>query len=215
MASVKDILQTDNRLVQKHGLQMMAIADYDTPFLENLIEESTKLPVALPTGWFQMGYIVTGGVSQENDISMNETMMEQDLEPVREDLESIKRTLKVSFGESSAWTNGLYHGLPCSEWAAKKTDAWDYDFGDASEPPFYRLLFMSQEGTGSQTKYRVEHAYRARVTNLGERAMNRADAESFEFTFGLYKDPAANKVYRRAVGGPFYGQTTESDPKTD
>lgn len=204
---VTDNLETDNRLVLKHGNKILAIADYDQPPVESLFTSEGE-PTALPEYFRQMGYITTAGVTQGNDVSSTDTNMDQDVEPVRSDIESIVRTLGVTFGEANAWVNGLYHGLPVSEWTAKKTDPWDYTFGAVEDPPFYRLLMLTQDGTGSQTKYRVEQAYRAKVTNLGERTLNRPDAEGFQFTFGLYKDPATNKTYRRAQNGPFYVPAT-------
>lgn len=203
MPFVTDNLQTDNRLVTKHGNQLLAIMDYSTPPLATLFTEAGE-PTALPTTARQMGYITTDGVKQGNDVSSNDLNMVQDLDPVRSDIESVARTIGVTFGEASSWVNALLHGLPVSEWPEKKTDAWDFEFGEVADPPFYRLLFLSQDGIGDQIRYRVEQAYRVKVTNLGERTLNRADAEQFEFTFGLYKDPATNKTLRRASDGPFY-----------
>lgn len=200
---VTDNIETDNRLVLKHGNKILAIADYDTPPLEELFTAEGE-PTALPSVFRQMGYITTDGVTQGNDVSSNDVNMDQDVEPVRSDIESIARTLGVTFGEANAWVNGLFHGLPVAEWPTDKSAAWDYTFGDITDPPFYRLLLLTQDGTGSQTKYRVEQAYKAKVTNLGERTLNRADPEGFQFTFGLYKDPATGKTYRRAQNGPFY-----------
>ncbi len=206
---VTDNLQTDNRLVTKHGNQMLAIADYSEAPLAELFTAAGE-PTPLPAYFRQMGYITTDGVKQGNDVSSNDTNMVQDLDPVRSDIESITRTIGATFGEANSWVNALLHGLPVSEWPAKKTDAWDYEFGEVADPPFYRLLFLSQDGTGDQIKYRVEQAYRVKVTNLGERTLNRTDAEGFEFTFGLYKDPATGKTLRRASDGPFYrGLITE------
>lgn len=203
MAFVTDNIETDNRLVLKHGNKILAIADYDEPPVEELFTLEGE-PSPLPVAFRQMGYVTTDGVTQGNDTSSTDTNMDQDVEPVRSDIESITRTLAATFGEANAWVNGLFHALPVSEWPAEKTAAWDYTFGEVSDPPFYRLLLLTQDGTGSQTKYRVEQAYRAKVTNLGERTLSRADAEGFQFTFGLYKDPATNKTYRRAQNGPFY-----------
>lgn len=201
---VTDNLETDNRLVLKHGNKIMAIADYDEPPVEVLFDTTTREPSPLPAAFRQMGYITTDGTTQGNDVSSTDTNMDQELEPVRSDIESIARTIGVTFGEANAWVNGLYHGLPVSEWPAEKTAAWDYSFGEVSDPPYYRLLILTQDGTGSQTKYRVEQAYRAKVTNLGERTLSRGTAEGFQFTFGLYKDPATNLTLRRAQDGPFY-----------
>lgn len=203
MAFVTDNIETDNRLVLKHGNKILALADYDQPPVEELFTSAGE-PTPLPAYFRQMGYVTTDGVTQGNDVSSTDTNMDQDVEPVRSDTESIARTLAATFGEANAWVNALYHGLPVSEWAESKTDPWDFSFGEVTDPPFYRLLMLTQDGTGSQTKYRVEQAYRAKVTNLGERTLSRADAEGFQFTFGLYKDPATNLTYRRAQNGPFY-----------
>jgi len=191
--------QVDNALyVHKHGNAIIAIADYATAVPTTFFSSTDGLPSALPTGFKVMGYVTTDGFTQANNISSNDTQMLQSLDPVRSDMESLVKTLKVSFGEASAWVNSIFSGLQVADWAATNSDVYSIDEGGTSEFPYYRILLLTQDGVGSGAWYHVEFAYRAKVTDLGDRTLSRSDSESYETTFTCYLDPAVNKSYTKA-----------------
>ena len=86
-AFVTDNLETDNRLVLKHGNKILAIADYDQPPVENLF--TNHEPTPLPAWFKQMGYVTTDGAVMSSDMSTTAVNMDQDLDPVREDIDSV------------------------------------------------------------------------------------------------------------------------------
>jgi hypothetical protein len=191
MPNVASQLAIDNRLVRKHGTQILAIADYATAFPTTLWETGSDtfvVPKALPTGYRDMGYISTDGIQNSSDVSTSDVQAVQTTNPVRSDIDSIVKTLQVTLLEASAWVQGLAHGLPVSEWPEDKTAAYEYLDGDRSDFPYYRLLVLTQDGVGADAFYRIEGAFRAKVTDIGDRSLQRSDAEMFQRTFTCYQD---------------------------
>ena len=194
--------------VRKWGRMKIGLSDYGdaavtipaTPAA--MFTAATFLPAAWPAGVKELGYITTAGVTDAKSISSNSTSMMQSLTPVRYDMEGIEKTLAGVFGESNAWTNALYHGLPVSSWPASKDAGWAYSDGAASDFPEYVLWLAGQDGVGAQAVYRVEIGLRVKVTAIENRTMNRSDAEGFGFTFGLMIDGVTGKSHMRAEDGP-------------
>lgn len=205
--TVTAALSDDNRLIRKHGTQILALADYATPVPTGWFAapdaNGLVLPNALPTGYFNMGFITTDGIVMSSDVSQSTVNMVQELSVVRSDIDSITESLAVTFGEASAWTMALAHGLPCSAWPTDKTKAYEFHSGVVSEFPYYRGLVLTQDGTGTDAFYRVEFAYRMQVSDMGDRTLNRTDAEGIDRTFTLLKDPITNKVKTTASTGVY------------
>ena len=209
MADDLTISVTDTR-VRKWGRLKLGISDYGDSAITipttapALFDSTTHKPKAWPAGVKELGYLTTDGISAARSVSSNDTQMLQSLTPVRSDLESMTKTLKGVLGESNAWTNALYHGLPVSSWPATKDAAWMYADGVVSDQPEYVLWLAGVDGVGAAAIFRVEMAYRVKVTSIDERAMNRSSSESFGLTFGLYVDPVTGKDNIRAEEGPGY-----------
>lgn len=179
--------------VRKHANQILAIADYSTAVPTSFFAED-GLPIALPTGFKNMGYITTKGLVEKHDSKTDDTTMLQDIEPVRSDLSSASTTFTVAFGEVNAWTKALRYGLAVSDWAASKdAHTWSFDEGAAAANPFYRALFLSQDGTGADAVYRVKFYYRVQITDYDDATYNRSDEEDTGFTFTAFRDPVVNK----------------------
>lgn len=192
----------DEKKVRKWGRLKFLIADADADVPADFfdVDGTPTIPV---TGYLDLGYITTAGASASDSLSTESTQMLQSLEPVRTDLTGREQSLTVAFGEASnAWTNALWHGLAVTDFPATADEAWSYDDGGASDTPYYRIYLIGQDGVGDQAVYKVEFAYRAKVTAKTDRTMNRADAETLGFTFGLFRDPVVGKTLTRATDGP-------------
>ena len=161
-------------------------------------------PTAFPAGVKELGYLMTSGIVDAKSVSSNTTQMLQSLTPVRTDVESIEQTVQMVFGEANAYTAALRAGLPVSEWAASKDDAWAVAEGEAGDLPWYVLWLQGVDGIGTNAIYRYEIGLRCQVTAFDNRTMNRSDPESFGVTFGLFLDPITKKSYVRAEDGPGY-----------
>ena len=202
-ATVADQLDDRNSLIRKHGTQLMAIADYETPVPSAFWSTDTTttpgkvltLPAVLPEGFRNLGYITTDGISESRDVGSSDLNMVQDIEPVRSDIDSLTRTLQVTFGESSSWTKALAHNKPVRDWPATRSSSFEFYDGEESEFPYYRILILTQDGVGAGAVYRVEFAYRAKVTDMGDRTLNRTDAEMTQRTFTCYKDEVVGRSY--------------------
>ncbi|MBM6622671.1 hypothetical protein JTF08_13730 [Micrococcaceae bacterium RIT802] len=203
MPDVQSILEVNDGNVRKWGTQLLAIQAPDAVVPTEFFGPTDFLPV-LPADAKQMGYVTTDGVGQEDSISNEGTQMLQTLEQVRSDLTGIEKSLTVAFGEDNAYVQALWHGTPFEEFPVAPDASWIFHDGEIAQYPYYRLLLLAQDGVGSQARYRVEYAYRATITAKSARTLSRADAETYGFTFGLYKDPVAGRSYTRAQNGPTY-----------
>lgn len=204
--TVKAALSDDSRLVRKHGTQILAIADYSTPLPDTLFAaadaDGVVLPNPLPEGYFNMGFITTDGIVISSDVSQSTVNMVQTTATVRSDIDSIADSLAVTFGESSGWTKALAYGLPCSEWPDDKTKAYDFNTG-TGDFPYYRGLILTQDGVGKDAFYRVEVATRMQVSDIGDRTLNRTDAEGVDRTFACLEDPVLGYSRREASTGVY------------
>lgn len=199
MPDVISQLADDNRNVHKWRNTLLGIADASVEIPESFFSASDGLPIALPTGFKNLGYITTDGISHSYDVSSDDTNMLQDLDPVRSDITSLGHTLQVAFGETNGWTKALAHGLPVSQWPTDKNAAWIYDDGAIGDFPYYRLYTISQDvSPGGVTVYRVEFGYRAKVTDIDDRSLNGSDVEEVNRTFTFYRDPVVGKTYTEA-----------------
>lgn len=187
--------------VRKWGTVLFAIADMGTAIPDDLFG-GDYLPIALPSGFKDLGFITTDGVTAVDSLSSEPTNMLQSLEAVRTDIAGREMSLSAVFGESNAWVNALYHSKLVSEFGADRDGSWDFTEAGISDTPYYRILMFGQDGVGDDAVYRVEAAYKAKVTAKTDRALGRSNPETFGFTFGLFRDQDLDKTYRRAEDGP-------------
>lgn len=210
MPDVRELMDTNSRLVRKWGRKLVALQDYSAPVPTTFFDTTTKTPV-LPADAKVLGYITTDGVVLPSSVSTEPTNMDQDLEPVRTDITGIDKSVTAAFGESSSsWLHALRHGQPCSAWPAKKDAPWVFDDGDFVDFPYYRLWLISADGPEEAAFYRVEYGYRAKVTATNDRTHARSTNESIGFTFGLFKDPVVGKSLATMENGPGFDVEPET-----
>lgn len=200
------LLTVDNSLVRKWGRVLVAVQDYSAPVpTEFFTAEGAPI---LPADAIQLGFITTDGVTAGKAMSSTDTAMLQWLEPVRTDLEGITKTLACAFGESSnAHVHAVYNGAQVADFPSSAKAPWVFDGGEVADFPYYRLWLIAADGVGDQAFYRVEYAYRAKVTSVTDRTLARSNPETLGFTFGLFKDPVAGKDTTIAENGPGFGVT--------
>lgn len=207
-----ELLKVDTDLVRKWGRPLIAVQDYSEPIPSAFFDED-GLPV-LPASAKQLGFITTDGTTNGKSISTTPTNMAQWTDPVRQDLESVTKTLACAFGEASnAWVNAVYEGLTVADFPAAARAPWIFD--DDDEPanfPAYRLWAIYADGVGDQAFYRVEYGYKARVTSTTDRSMTRANPETLGFTFSYERDTASGKALTRTENGPGFTAGAPTTP---
>lgn len=201
-------MELNGKNVRKWGRWRVGVSDYGAsgiivPHLAKDLFDSTSFkPKPFPAGVKELGYLTTDGIVNTKSISSNDTNMLQTLDPVRSDLESIQATVKLPFGESNAWTNAFYHGLPVEDWPDEKDAAWLFSDLDESFEAEYVIWMVGVDGVGAQARFRYEIARRAKITSLDDRTENRSTSEVFGVTVGCYRDPLVGHPVTRAEEGP-------------
>jgi hypothetical protein len=201
--TVDSLLVKDESNVRKWPTQLCFLQAPNAPIPTAFFDPVDRMPI-LPPDALQLGFITTDGVSQEDSLSSENTAMLQSLEPVRTDLTGIEKTLTVAFGEDNAFVQALWHGTDFADFPTVANAPWLFDDGEIVDYPYYRLGVIMQDGVGAAARFRFEYGYRAKVTAKAGRTMNRSDAETFPFTFGLFKDPLVGKSFTRGQNGPGY-----------
>lgn len=223
MAAITDvpsILNDNNGNVRKWGTQLLAIADYSTAMPDPFFDTATNKPNQLPEGFKVMGYISTDGAKMSRGIESADTSAVQDLEPVRSDITGRTRTLQLTFLEMNAWVKALAHGLPVSQWPANKDEGFEFTDEKTTEFPYYRLIWIGQDGVGDAAHYRIEAGYRVKVTNQGDNTKNRSDAEGEDQTFTFFQDPKTGKAFYEGekiakAGAALRADVSQSQPVSD
>ena len=203
--SLPAIIEGLNRdRVRKWGLQALFL-DSPSAVVPAAFYNPTTLVPTIPATMRHLGFISTDGVSNEVNVSSEDTNMVQDLEPVRTDITGMTNRLTVTLGESSsALVNAVWHGVPFEDFPADPDGAWVFHDGEIADFPEYRLMGVYQDGVGDRARYRVEYGYRAKVIAKQNRTMNRSSFEGMGLTFGLFKDPVANRSVSRMENGPLF-----------
>jgi hypothetical protein len=208
--SVEDQLDDDNRLTLKHGIQLMAIADYSAPvpeawFVAGAAPTDPHLPAVLPDDYRNMGYITTDGTVFATSVTSDDVMAVQETSPIRSDRSAETETAKVTFLEAaSAYVQALRNNLPVSAWPETKDAGFEFHRGAKTATNYYRVLFLSQDGSteSGDAIFTVLFAYRVSVTDYDDMTANRTDAEGVGFTFTFYRDPVVKRTVTRAQTAP-------------
>lgn len=201
-----DLNDYDRSLVRKWGTKILAVGPTSIPVPTAFFDSVTHKPFAFPDGMFGLGFVTTDGIKENVSIKTDDTNMDQTLSPVRKDITGKDKTLQVTFGEVSAWTQALRAGIPLEQWPADKTGAFAIDEGDVAEMPHMRLYLIAVDGEGDDAHYRVEYALDAQVSDIGDRTLSRSTEEHFETTFALFQDSDDSKrrSYIIRQDGPGY-----------
>ena len=91
---------------------------------------------------------------------------------------------------------------------------------ETTEFPYYRLIWIGQDGVGDAAHYRIEAGYRVKVTNQGDNTKNRSDAEGEDQTFTFFQDPKTGKVFYEGekiakAGAALRADVSQSQPVSD
>lgn len=201
MPTVEALQSWNNQLIRKHPLQICAIADYDTAAPTEFFESGENLPVALPTGYFDFGYITTDGIPVSRDVDTEDVDSVQSTEHTRSDISSDVVSAQIVFQETTGLTLALQYGMRLAD-APKLGDTAKFKRPAAADQPYRRIYIITQDGTGQDAFYRVIFLPRVQITDFDDRTLARSDEEQHSFTFTAYYDKAYGTPMAEELGGP-------------
>lgn len=196
--------EVNNKAVRKWGVQKLCLVPPGLVIPELFGVDG--LPIVMPAGSLDLGFVTTDGVASSDSISSEGTQMLQTLEEVRSDLTARTKTLTTTFGERNAYVKALEAGMPLEEFPADKYGPTSFKHGaEVADFPYYGALLFKIDGVGAEAVYGVEHFPRIKPTSITDRTRNRSAVDGLGVTFGVYKDAAAGYSHWDAEGGPGIG----------
>ena len=114
----------------------------------------------------------------------------------------------------------MSRGIESADTSAVKDEGFEFTDETTTEFPYYRLIWIGQDGVGDAAHYRIEAGYRVKVTNQGDNTKNRSDAEGEDQTFTFFQDPKTGKVFYEGekiakAGAALRADVSQSQPVSD
>lgn len=203
MAGVEDFYTTRADLVFKALYGAVFVADYDVEVPEELFDDLTGALLPLPEGWYPTGYFSEDGITHARDQEVAEVLSAQDVESIRDDLESDTTTAQFVMRQTDPVSLAIYEGMRFDDFGAVGTPLY---WEKASNPIMLdrRFLFIAQDrskATG-EPKFWVRLFPRGVVNEVGEATANREDALSWEVTVKAQRDAALGTSVASWLDGP-------------
>ncbi len=159
----------------------------------------------LPSGWEDIGWTSTDGVSYGRETEVSEVNSFGSTEPTRADITSDVITMSVTAQETRLTTIGLYTGADTSAMTASATTG-EFGISKPAIPGFryWRVLglFVDQDDNGREI-YIARYMPRARITEYGEQTYQSGeDPISYNMTFTGFEDSALGYSHRWIFAGP-------------
>jgi hypothetical protein len=160
---------------------------------------------ALPTGWKDLGWTTTDGVSYGRETETSDVNSFGSVEPTRSDVTRDTITMSVTAQETKLLTMGLYTGADLTgETATAVTGEFSIEKPAIPGFLYFRVLglFIDRDEDGKEI-YMARYMPRARVTEFGEQQFTDGDeAISYPLTFTGYEDGVAGYSHRWIFAGP-------------
>lgn len=159
---------------------------------------------ALPTGWEDLGWTSSDGVTYGRETEVSDVTSFGSVEPTRSDVTRDSITMSVTAQETKLLTLGLYTG---TETSGLRADAVTGEF--VIQKPavpgfrFYRVLgvFIDRDDLGREI-YIARYMPRARITEWGEQVFTDGDDPiGYNFTFTGFEDSTAGFSHAWMFGG--------------
>lgn len=159
----------------------------------------------LPSGWEDLGWTSTDGVTYGRETEVAEVNSFGSTEPTRSDITTDTITMSVTAQETRLSTIGLYTGADTSALTADATTG-EFSISKPAIPGFryWRVLglFVDQDDNGREI-YIARYMPRARITEYGEQQYQSGeDPISYNMTFTGFEDSTLGYSHRWIFGGP-------------
>jgi hypothetical protein len=181
------------------------IAPHTAATITTLTTGASSDLTPLPTGYEDLGWTTTDGMTFGRDTSSSDINSFGSIEPTRSDITKDTITMAVVAQETKLLTIGMYTGADLTGLLA------DHTTGEVSiEKPaipgflYYRVLgvFVDRTQTGKEI-YLARYMPRARITEFGEQQYTDGDeALTYSLTFTGYDENVLGYSHRWIFGGP-------------
>ena len=159
---------------------------------------------ALPTGYNDLGWTTTDGVSFARTTEHSDVRSFGSVEPTRSDVTSDVITMGVNCQETKLDTLGLYTGADLSAAEAAATTG-ELQIAKPARPAarYYRIFGLFVDDSDAGEIYIGRYLPRARVTEFGEQTFADGDnAISYPLTFTGYEDSTLGYSHKWYFSGP-------------
>jgi hypothetical protein len=160
---------------------------------------------ALPTGYEDLGWTSTDGISYGRETEVSEVRSFGSVDPTRADITSDTMTMGVTAQETKLLTLELYSGADLSAATADSVTG-EFVIEKPAVPNFryYRVLglFVDTDDDGNEL-YIARFMPRARITEIGEQVFSDGDDPiHYNFTFTGFEDSVLGFSHAWYYGGP-------------
>jgi hypothetical protein len=192
------------QLIRKAKDGSVFIADISATAIAALTTGAGASLSALPTGYADLGYTNTDGVTYGRTTDLSEIRSFGSVEPTRTDVTNDTITMSVTAQETRLQTIGLGTGADFTAIiAAATTGELHIDKPDRPSFRYYRLLGLFVDDGDAGEIYIGRFMPRARVTEIGDQQYNDGDqAIETQLTFTGYKDATLGYSHRWIFAGP-------------
>jgi hypothetical protein len=196
--------EKQNELIRKARDGSVFIAPMSTVNLASLTTGSSSALATLPTGWEDLGWTSTDGVSYGRESDTSDVQAFGSQEPVRSDIVSDTITMEVTALETKLQTLGLYIGVDTTGIKAAVTTA-ELRIAKPQRAAnyHYRVLGLFVDEIEEGEIYIGRYMPRAKITDRAEQVYSSGDDPiQYGFTFTGYEDSTAGTSHEWLFGGP-------------
>lgn len=180
------------------------VAPYSSTAITTLTTGSSSDLTPLPTGYEDLGWTSTDGVTYGRSTDVSNVSSFGSVEPTRSDVTKDEITMGVTAQETKLLTLGLYTGADVSALTATTTTG-EVQIAKPARPGFryYRVLGLFVDDGDAGEIYVARFMPRARITQFGEQKFtDGADPISYPMTFTGYEDSVLGFSHCWYFGGP-------------
>lgn len=216
MPTFGDVADHKDELWRKALGIVIGWAPFSTVLPTSILDATTGLLKALPTGFVQLGRCTEDGVTWPRETELSEIFGNGSTNPGRSDIRRVTKRVSMTLMESRRKVIELAQGVDLS---AVTTDLIPASTGnpevtwDEPEIPNYdygRLIAIARDASTSGEMYIGRLLPRAKVTEVGEETWNDQDQTmNTALTFTAYFDSTAGTAMRHFRGGPGYDEIVE------
>ena len=206
-----DVSTHDDTLVRKALGIIVAVAPATEAAITSILDATTGNLKALPANWVQLGRLTDDGATFARETEVSEIFGHGSIDPARSDIRRATKRVNFTMLETRKQGLQLAQGVSSLGEVATKipasTGSQHITWKEPESPtyPYLRALFIAKDITGGGEMYIADHAFRCKVTEVGETAWSDQDsAMATPLTMTFYNDPTEGSALRHFRAGPGY-----------